>query len=287
MKIKKVKRKALIIRDSGRSSDFITPSFGYGCVFKCAYCYMRRNVKEGLSVAENTGNLLDAIHRHLIQLPEKVSNQTHHRYWTYDLSCNEDFAAHAKYHEWKRIFDYFKYSPNGFGTFATKFVNKNLLDYSPNKKIRIRFSMMPQRYSDILEPNTSKIVDRLEAVKDFFDQGYEVHLNFSPVIFHPGAKEEYTKLFQLVNKTIPDQIKYSIESEVIMLTHNESMHQYNLINNPKAEELLWKPDQQEGKITSYGGKALRYKAGLKSQYIREYKKLHREIMPWNKIRYIF
>jgi hypothetical protein len=29
--MKKVTRKSLIIRESGRSTDFITPSFGYGC----------------------------------------------------------------------------------------------------------------------------------------------------------------------------------------------------------------------------------------------------------------
>ena len=29
-----VERKAMTIRKSGRSSDFITPSFGYGCLYK-------------------------------------------------------------------------------------------------------------------------------------------------------------------------------------------------------------------------------------------------------------
>ena len=43
-----VNRKSMIIRESGRSSDFITPSFGYGCLYKCNYCYMRRHSKHGL-----------------------------------------------------------------------------------------------------------------------------------------------------------------------------------------------------------------------------------------------
>jgi len=36
--ITKVKRKSMVIRPSGRSSDFISPSFGHGCLYDCSYC---------------------------------------------------------------------------------------------------------------------------------------------------------------------------------------------------------------------------------------------------------
>lgn len=36
--IKKVSRKAMEIRLSERSSDYISPSFGFGCLLKCSYC---------------------------------------------------------------------------------------------------------------------------------------------------------------------------------------------------------------------------------------------------------
>ena len=36
--VKFVNRKSFIIRHSGRSSDYITPSFGYGCMLDCSYC---------------------------------------------------------------------------------------------------------------------------------------------------------------------------------------------------------------------------------------------------------
>ena len=35
-------------------------------------------------------------------------NQTDPEYITYDLSCNEDFALHAKFYDWQRIFEFFK-----------------------------------------------------------------------------------------------------------------------------------------------------------------------------------
>jgi Pretoxin HINT domain len=36
--IEKVIRKSMLIRPSGRSTDFISPSFGYGCLYNCSYC---------------------------------------------------------------------------------------------------------------------------------------------------------------------------------------------------------------------------------------------------------
>lgn len=36
--IEKVKRKSMVIRPSGRSTDYISPSFGHGCLYDCSYC---------------------------------------------------------------------------------------------------------------------------------------------------------------------------------------------------------------------------------------------------------
>ena len=62
--ITKVKRKSMVIRPSGRSSDFISPSFGYGCLLDCSYCYMKRHTPKGLSVAENINDILTEISNH-------------------------------------------------------------------------------------------------------------------------------------------------------------------------------------------------------------------------------
>lgn len=36
--VEKVTRKSMLIRPSGRSTDFISPSFGHGCLYNCSYC---------------------------------------------------------------------------------------------------------------------------------------------------------------------------------------------------------------------------------------------------------
>lgn len=277
----------MIIRYSGRSSDYITPSFGYGCLLNCSYCYMKRHLSKGLSVSKNYNDILTAVNSHAYFDTTEKPNQTDDKFVTYDFSCNEDFALHLKYHEWEKIFDFFKQHPIAKGTIATKIIPTELLNYNPDKKIRIRFSLMPQIYSDLLEPNTPSIIDRIKAINTFIEAGYEIHINFSPVIVEDGWLKEYEELFNQVNENVKEEYKKEVKCEVIFLTHNEEKHLQNIKDNLKGEELLWKPEIQEDKKSMYGGNNLRYKFPLKEKYIEEFKKLHKTIIPWNFIRYIF
>lgn len=284
--LKHVERKKVDIRKSGRSSDYISPSFIYGCLYKCAYCYCQRYT-EDVSIGTNIDKMLWQIEHHISTLGEKIPNQTHEKYWTYDLGCNTDIPLMWKHYDWIKVFDFFKNHPKAFGTFATKRVNLQLLDYNPERKIRIRFSLMPQELSDILEPNTSPILERIAAIEPFYKAGYDVHVNFSPVIINPESKAMYENLFHQLN-TIPEYLKEHVKAEVILLTHNEGKHLKNLEKGlNKAEELLWTPAIQEEKTSQFGGENIRYKRGLKGQYIQTFRNLHSQIIPWNKIRYIF
>ena len=144
---------------------------------------------------------------------------------------------------------------------------------------------MPQKISSILEPNTSLIIDRIKAIDGFIDAGYDVHVNFSPVVVYPGYLKDYEELFEMLEHYV--DYKDQVKAEVIFLTHNKSKHIYNLINNIPGEDLLWTPDNQETKNSQYGGENIRYQLGLKAKYIQDFKTLHDFIIPWNTIRYIF
>lgn len=278
----------MVIRESGRSSDYISPSFGYGCLLNCSYCYMKRHNPDRLTVAKNHGDILTEVNNHAYFYADvEKPNQTDSKFVTYDIACNEDFALHAKCHQWEKIFEFFKQHPIAKATLATKIIPVNFLEYNPNKKVRIRFSLMPQHLADVLEPNTPDIIDRIKAVDAFIEAGYDVHLNFSPVIVYDGWLKDYEMLFNMVNDYIEDSHKDEVKAEVIFLTHNKNKHQYNLDNNIPGEEYLWTPKNQETKISQYGGENLRYKHNLKSKYIEEWRDLHDSIIPWNTIRYIF
>ncbi len=286
--VEKVVRKSMIIRPSGRSTDFIAPSFGHGCLYNCSYCYMKRHKPEGLTVATNTMDILTEINSHAFFATVDKPNQTGD-YITYDISCNEDFALHAKYHDWKIIFKFFRDHPLAMGSFATKCVNEDLLDFNPEGKIRIRFSMIPMELQKILEPNTAGIYDRLRAVRYFRDAGYEVHLNFSPVIVHDNWLQHYEGLFNTIRSMaeVGRWNNTSVKAEVIFLTHNEAKHWYNVEHKLSGEEFLWTPKIQEAKTSQYGGSNVRYEHRRKADYIQQFRDLHDRILPWNDIRYIF
>jgi len=291
--VEKVTRKTMKIRPSGRSTDYIAPSFGHGCLYNCSYCYMKRHKPEGLTIATNPMDILTAINNHVWFADVEKPNQTG-EYITYDISCNEDFALHAKYHDWERIFEFFRDHPLAMGSFATKYVNPDLWKFNPQGKIRIRFSLMPEKLREILEPNTSSIIERLNAVTRFVLAGYEVHLNFSPVIVHDNWLDQYKELFEHIDIFAHSSDgKYfnrafsNVKAEVIFLTHNAKKHEYNLEHKIPGEDLIWKPEIQETKISQYGGENIRYVSSDKSRYIEEFRKLHGDIIPWNTIRYIF
>ena len=280
--LRKITRKTFTIRESGRSTDFITPSFGFGCVYDCLYCYMKRHKANGIDISNNANDILTAINNHVTWLPEKVPNQTGDL-WTYDISCNEDFAAHAKHHNWQYIFDYFVNNPRCSASLATKTVPKVFLNYNPLRKVRIRFSLMPQIISNVLEPNTALIIDRIKAIDTFISAGYDVHINFSPIVVFDNWLKYYAELFKLVNANVKN--KHLVKCECIFLTHNESKHNKQI--NKHGESLLWTPGNQEPKISNYGGNNIRYKHTLKSQYIQQFTQLHNEYISWCDIRYIF
>lgn len=250
-------------------------------------CYCKRHINEDVTIAKNTGDILTVINNHAYFTHVDKPNQTHNSLITYDLGCNSDMALHLKHWDWKQTFDFFKQHPIAMGTFATKYVNLKLLDYNPEGKIRIRFSLMPQKYADLLEPKTSSIVNRINAINLFIEAGYDVHVNFSPVIVTKGWLEEYKLLFELLDKSVKEEYKESVKAEVIFLTHNEKKHIYNLEHKLKGEELLWQPSIQEVKVSQYGGKNIRYNYNLKEGYIKDWLKLHDECIAWNKVRYIF
>jgi spore photoproduct lyase len=286
------KLKTLQCKWSGRSADYIAPSFANGCVGGCAYCYVDRNKPVNpITLFTNTEEALAAIDTHVYALPwPRTPDQTDPVFYTYDIGCNSDISVDATLSDSVQLaVDFFRKHPRAKATFATKFVNRDLLTYNPERKTRIRFSLMPAHLSKLVDVRTDTIEKRIAAINDFWEAGYEVHLNFSPVIVYGGKqwREDYRQLFEQLNEVIRPEVKAQMACEVIMLTHHAGQHQANLQINPKAEELIWKPEWQETKRSQTGGINIRYQHQLKAQMIAIFKQIHQETIPWCHIRYIF
>jgi DNA repair photolyase len=146
----------------------------------------------------------------------------------------------------------FRTLPDAKGSFATKWVNPDLLGYEPQGRTRIRMSLMPPALAKLLDVRTSPVAERIAAIPELHRAGYEVHLNFSPVVLREGWEAEWSALFAELDDVLPAAVKDQLAAEIIMLTHNEDLHEINLAWHPKAEELLWRPDIQEQKVSESG-----------------------------------
>ena len=284
-------RKGMEVRLNGRSADFIAPSYSNGCALACSYCYVprRKGYANPISTFVNIDAIADAVAAHANRLGAKAEpNQVDPWDWVYDIGENGDGSVDALISDNLRdLVDLFKTLPNAKGSFATKFVNRDLLGYEPRGKTRIRFSLMPGRIARLVDVRTSPVADRIAAIDDFVAAGYEVHLNFSPVIYYEGWLDDYADLFDHVSDAIGPAARRQLKAEVIFLTHNDRLHEVNLRWHPRAEDLLWVPHLQEAKVSETGGRNVRYRRGLKSQLVEQFRGLMAERLPDCAIRYIF
>ncbi len=285
-------RKSFPFRDNGRSSDFVAPGFANGCAMACAYCYVprRKGFANPITTYVNIEAIMRALARHAGGMPRRrpEPNQVDPRLWVYEIGENGDCSADALLsNNLRDLVAMFRLLPNAKATFATKFVNRQLLDYDPQHKTRLRFSLMPQRMSTLVDIRTSRIEERIAAVNDFVAAGYEVHLNFSPVIVYDGWQEDYKALFRQIDDGLDDRAKAQVACELIFLTHNAQLHDVNLRWHPKAEDALWRPDLQEAKISNTGGENVRYRHGYKGRLVEEFKHLAARHLPYCPIRYAF
>ena len=283
MELIKQKTKTLVTKDNGRSSDAVSPNFIYGCLGGCmkSYCYVGRYNADKVYINENIQDVLKSVDAWVKDKPwPKTPNQTDDTYYTIDIGCSTDVALMGKHYEWQDVFKFFNLHRKLKTTFATKYptrFNPEKYDLWANKH-RIRVSLMPQKYSDILEPGTDLISDRIKSIPRL--QKYmEVHINFSPIIYTEGWLDEYRKLFEEIKSQGID-----VKCECIFLTYNKIQHERN---SEEVNSLLWTPDIQEAKDSQYAPDNIRYQWKLKSKMVEQFTDLYREYFNPLNIRYIF
>ena len=194
-----------------------------------------------------------------------------------DVACNTDLVLMQK-HMPEPLIDYLKRyddHPQLNSTMATKYPGLLKLDVNHfNKPPRVRVSLMPQKYSNILEPKMQKIESRIADVNRLKALGWDVHLNYSPLVFYPGWVEEYDNLFQKVKDMAGEN-----KCEVIALTnHPNQMAKAT----PEAQELM----RRSYEVKNKSG-VMRYPLEHKTRLLGYFKETYSKYFDLNTIRYIF
>jgi spore photoproduct lyase len=148
--------------------------------------------------------------------------------WVYDIEENSDCSVDALVSDNVRdLVELFRGLPTAKASFATKHVNRDLLDWDPQGRTRVRFSHMPERAAKLLDLRTSPIAERLAALDDFRAASYEVHVNLSPVVVHDGWQDDWRELLEALGDAVSPATRDQLAAEVIMLTHNTALHEAN------------------------------------------------------------
>jgi len=210
----------------------------------------------------------------------KVPDQQDPVYTMVDIACNTDLVLMQKHvkktgislHDYLLMYDKHE---NLNTTMATKYPGLLTTDVNSFKKRpRIRVSLMPQVYSTVLEPNMQDIYSRIEDINRLKDLGWEVHINYSPLIFHHHWDEFYEELFQEVSAIAGEN-----KCEVIVLTnHVNQMAKAS----PEARHLM----QYSNEVKNKSG-VMRYPLKHKSRLLNEWTDLYCKYFSRESIRYIF
>lgn len=284
-------KQTLSTRPNGRSADWIAPGASNGCAMACAYCYVprRKGYANPITLFTNIEAITAHIRRHVhAQGPKREPNQCDPQAWVYDIGENGDCSVDALVCDnTADLVAAFRSLPTAKASFATKFVNPDLLALDPRGRTRVRFSVMPERDSRLLDVRTSPVAERIAAAADFLDAGYEVHFNLSPVVLRPGWQRDWAELLGHLDDVLPARVKEQAAAEIIMLTHNQQLHEVNLGWHPRAEEVLWQPEAQEAKRSQNGADNVRYDHRIKRDALVRLRELITARAPWLRVRYAF
>lgn len=276
--IKVQKTKTLDTKDNNNSANCIAPNLIYGCFGGCVstYCYMARYNDTRVFVNTNVDDIFNSVvewEKSFVKVPD----QQDPIYTMVDVACNTDLVLMQK-HLPEPLIDYLKRydeHPRLNTTMATKYPHLLTLDVNHFiKKPRVRVSLMPQTYSDILEPKMQKISNRIQDINRLKQLGWEVHCNYSPLIFYPGWKEEYDNLFKEVKEVAGEN-----KCEVIALTNHANQMKKA---SPEAQKFM----QYSNEIKNRSG-VMRYPIVHKTRLLGEFKEIYRKYFNENTIRYIF
>jgi spore photoproduct lyase len=276
--IKLQKTKTLITKPNDNSANCIAPNVIYGCFGGCVntYCYMSRNNNTRVYVNTNVDDIFNSV----VEWEKsytKIPDQQDPVYTMVDVSCNSDLVLMQK-HMPEPLLNYLKRyddHPRLNSTMATKYPSLLELDVTHfNKKPRVRVSLMPQEYSDVLEPKMQKISSRIQDINRLKNLGWEVHINFSPLIFYLNWKEYYYNLFKEVKEVVGEH-----KCEVIALTNHARQME-------KATEESKEIMKYSSEIKNSSG-IMRYPLIHKTKLIEEFKKIYSEFFNLANIRYIF
>ncbi len=209
--------------------------------------------------------------------------------WVYDLGENGDLSLDATCRTtFRDLVAAFRGIPNGKGSFATKLETGTLLDYDPQGRTRIRFSLMPRPSREgggrphLAHRRAHRGHQRLRRGR------LRGACQTSAGDCARGLGARMAGAVRRDRRHPLRPAKAQLKCEIIMLTHNEALHDTNLAWHPKGERPALAPGSPGDEVEPERHAKPALPVGLEAQ-MASTKLLawHGAALPYCEVRYAF
>jgi spore photoproduct lyase len=191
-----------------------------GCPAHCSYCYLAGSLK-GPPITRAYANLpeiFEEIPAHLgkgsvtSRSPKRRGEGT-----TYEASCYTDPLGieHLTGSLSALVAFFGRWDADSQLRFTTKFDRlEPLLGLDHQGRTRVRFSLNPAEFARF-EGGTSRVADRIEAMRRAAEAGYKIGLTIAPIIAAPGWERAYGDLLSAVAEALRSTPQRDLTVELI------------------------------------------------------------------------
>ncbi len=154
-----------------------------GCPYDCAYCFLKHFLRsDDLIYYSNIPKLKDELNKN----PSDYFNMS---------VLSDGSSLYKKPQILKELFSVLNNFPNKH--FEIRFKNEavlHILEYNPPKNIVFTSTITPEPINEFLERGTSNVFNRLEALRIFRQEGYEIGMILDPIIIYDKYLNDYEKI---------------------------------------------------------------------------------------------
>lgn len=208
------------------------------CIYNCKYCYLQW-------IFKNDINVFFVNYRHIINQIKQIleKNKTSKNIWFYSSDYSDNLATDTFTNftqEFIPLFSWFTWAKMEIRTKSTNI--SGLLSLEPTSNVEIAFSLSPQVIIDSYEKGTSSLDERLNAINQLLDVGWQVGVRFMPLIEYKDYRSIYEGFIEYVISKIPIDKIYSIFMWWILFTK----HDYKeLLKKQPYMDVLYKMDYDQ------------------------------------------
>lgn len=269
-------RKTQKFEPNHKTSDFLVPYTSSGCIAMCMYCYLVCNYNKCayLRLFVNREQLLDKIIRYSLKSDKTL---------VFEIGSNSDLILENTITgnlEW--TIEKFAREGRGFLTLPTKFsFVDSILHLQHQGKIIIRMSLNPQEIINKVEFGTSRLKDRIIAIRKLYKVGYKIGILIAPIILVDNWKQLYEELLKQLSNELEDELKKDLSFEFIFMTYSFVHKMINKDAFPAAID-LFNPNMMTGR----GKGKYMYKKEFKQEGAIFIQEMMKKYFPTSHIAYI-